>query len=128
MVEAPRFVPKEILETSLDWIVQQVCLGSQPIIICGVDQVSWKYVTQLREARIHLSPSTLSEGERFFMKSFLVRLDQQREARRKDGCLLWIVLEAFIGSECQIVHDKVYGFLAVSNDCASRGIPIDYSK
>jgi hypothetical protein len=110
------------------WIVQEICLGPHVTLICGADQIPWRYLSELRKARMHIWPQNLSQGERAFMKSLPARIDYQRHARQRSNCILWAVLETFMYSQCQDIHDKIYGFLGLSNDCGGRGLPISYSK
>lgn len=71
----------------------------------------------------------MSKGEQAFMRSLPARIDQQKGSRNNNrGCTLWALLEAFQSSQCKEIHDKVYGFMGLSTDCGSSGIPIDYSR
>lgn len=62
------------------------------------------------------------------MRSLPARLDQQKEARLRGGCVLWTLLESFQDSLCQEVHDKIDGFMGLSTDCGDQGLTIDYTK
>ncbi|KAK4102524.1 HET-domain-containing protein [Parathielavia hyrcaniae] len=111
------------------WIVQEICLAQRLTVKCGLAQIPWKYLSVLRVARKHIWPQYHSQGERVFMRSTPARIDYQRESRRKkDGCGLWALLEAFQDSMCREVHDRVYGFIGLSSDCDGQSIPADYSK
>lgn len=111
------------------WIVQEICLASRLILCCGTSQIPWVYLSELRQCRKNVWPRYMSKGEQAFMRSLPARIDQQKESRNKNrGCSLWALLEAFQSSKCKEVHDKVYGFLGLSTDCGSSGIPIDYSR
>lgn len=109
------------------WIVQEICLAQRLVVVCGASQIPWEYISGLRAARKHIWPQYLSKGEREFMRSLPARIDQQREAK-KGGCILWGLLENFQESECADYHDKVYGFLGLSDDCGRGGIRVDYSR
>ncbi|KAK3902135.1 heterokaryon incompatibility protein-domain-containing protein [Staphylotrichum tortipilum] len=110
------------------WIVQEICLAKRLVVVCGERMVPWKYISELRTARRHVWPQYLARGEREFLKSTPAAIDRQREAHRKGGCVLWVLLEAFQESLCREVHDRVYGFLGLSGDCGGRGIVVDYAK
>ncbi|RDW63742.1 hypothetical protein BP6252_11287 [Coleophoma cylindrospora] len=110
------------------WIVQEICLAPRVAILCGRQQIPWKYISELRNARKHIWPQYHSPGERGFLRSLPARIDQQKEARLKAGCVLWTLLENFKDSLCQEIHDKIYGFLGLSTDCGGQGLTVDYSK
>ncbi|KAK0610783.1 heterokaryon incompatibility protein-domain-containing protein [Immersiella caudata] len=110
------------------WIVQEICLATRVVIVCGDEQVPWPYLSDLRKARTHVWTKYLSDGERAFMRSYPARIDQQRTNRQKNGAVLWVLLENFQDSACKDFHDRVYGLLALSTDCGNRGIPVDYSS
>ncbi|KAK4112969.1 hypothetical protein N656DRAFT_636210 [Canariomyces notabilis] len=48
--------------------------------------------------------------------------------RKRNGCVLWRLLETFRDSLCKEIHDKVYGFLGLFSDCDAQRIPVDYPK
>lgn len=111
------------------WIVQEICLASRLILCCGTSQIPWVYLSELRRCRKNIWPRYMSRGEQAFMRSLPARIDQQKASRDKTGsCCLWALLEAFQASQCKEIHDKVYGFVGLSTDCGSTGIPIDYSR
>ncbi|KAK4032414.1 heterokaryon incompatibility protein-domain-containing protein [Parachaetomium inaequale] len=111
------------------WIVQEICLAQRLIVKCGEGQIPWKYISELRTSRKHIWPHYLSRGEAAFLESTPVRLDRQRRTHQEEGGHgLWLLLEAFQDSLCKEIHDKVYGFLGLANDCGERGFPVDYSK
>ncbi|KAK3385601.1 heterokaryon incompatibility protein-domain-containing protein [Podospora didyma] len=110
------------------WIVQEICLAQRLIVKCGESHIPWRYISELRTARKHIWPQYLSKDERTFIQSVPACIDQQRETRRREGCVLWTLLELFRKSHCKEVHDKVYGFIGMSNDCGAQGISVDYSK
>ncbi|KAI9154755.1 Ubiquitin carboxyl-terminal hydrolase [Paramyrothecium foliicola] len=112
------------------WIVQEICLGSRVLVMCGDDEIPWAHITELRVARKSIWPRHLSEGEQSFMRSFIARIDHQRELSRKGAdCRLWNLLESFKESDCQETHDKIYGFMGLCTDIGNEGgILIDYSK
>ncbi|RDW59191.1 hypothetical protein BP5796_12115 [Coleophoma crateriformis] len=110
------------------WIVQEICLAPRVAILCGRQQIPWKYISELRNARKHIWPQYHSPGERCFLRSLPARIDQQKDARLKAGCVLWTLLENFKDSLCQEIHDKIYGFLGLSTDCGGKGLTVDYSK
>ena len=110
------------------WIVQEICLAKRLVVVCGEMMVPWKYISELRTARRHVWPQYLARGEREFLRSTPAAIDRQREAHRKGGCVLWVLLEAFQESLCREVHDRVYGFIGLSSDCGGRGIVVDYGK
>lgn len=111
------------------WIVQEICLASRLVLCCGTSQIPWVYLSELRQCRKNVWPRYMSRGEQAFMRSLPARIDQQKASRDKNaGCSLWTLLEAFQASQCKEIHDKIYGFMGLSTDCGSTGIPIDYSK
>jgi hypothetical protein len=110
------------------WIVQEICMAAHITILCGRQQVPWQYISHLRTTRMHVWPEYQSLGERAFMRSLPARIDHQKEMKQKKGCILWTLLENFKHSNCQEVHDKVYGFLGLSTDCTGDGLEIDYTK
>lgn len=111
------------------WIVQEICLAREVIIVCGHTQIPWTYITALRNNRMHCWTQYLSKGERKFMRSLLARIDDAREThQRKRGCILWTLLESFEESECQEIHDRIYGFLGLASDYFNEGLPIDYTR
>lgn len=111
------------------WIVQEICLASRLLLCCGTSQIPWVYLSELRRCRKNVWPRYMSKGEQAFMRSLPARIDQQKASRQKNGsCTLWTLLEAFQASLCKEIHDKIYGFIGLSTDCGSTGIPIDYSK
>lgn len=111
------------------WIVQEICLASRLVLCCGTSQIPWVYLSELRRCRKNVWPRYMSKGEQAFMRSLPARIDQQKGSRNKNsGCSLWALLEAFQSSHCKEIHDKVYGFMGLSTDCGSSGIPIDYSR
>lgn len=62
------------------------------------------------------------------MKSLLARIDQHRNLRTSQESPLWSLMESFSNSQCQLIHDKVYGWLALASDCRNASFPVDYSK
>jgi hypothetical protein len=111
------------------WIVQEICLAREVIIVCGNTRVPWTYVTELRKSRMHCWTQYLSKGERGFMRSLLARIDHAREThQKKGGCILWTLLESFEESECQEIHDRIYGFLGLASDYYNEGLPVDYTR
>jgi hypothetical protein len=110
------------------WIVQEICLARQLVLVCGDTEISWKYLSELCKARLHCWPQYLSQGERDFMRSPLSRVTHAKETHHKNGCILWTLLETFAESDCQELHDKIYGFLGVASDCGNEDIPLDYSR
>lgn len=110
------------------WIVQEICLARQVVFVCGNTQIPWNYITELRKRRMHCWLQYLSQGERDFMRSLLSRIDHVRETHQKKGCRLWTLFESFKESQCQEIHDRVYGFLGLASDCGNEDIPIDYSR
>ncbi|KAK5689813.1 hypothetical protein LTR97_012572 [Elasticomyces elasticus] len=89
------------------WIVQEVTLAKQAVLVCGHTETPWQYISELRKARNHIWPQNLSSGERDFRQDTIARLDDVR---------------------CYEIHDKIYGFLGLANDNSSATIPVDYSK
>ena len=76
------------------WIVQEICLAQQVVIMCGNTQVPWNYISELRMIRKHCWLQYLCKGEREFMRSLLSRIDHVKETHQKKGCLLWTLLES----------------------------------
>ena len=110
------------------WIVQEIGLGKNVVVVCGDLRVPWQYITELRKVRKHVWPQYQSHGERTFMRSLPAKIDQQKELRATQGCVLWTLMESFRNSQCQDYHDKVYGFLGLSTDCDGDLIVVDYTK
>jgi hypothetical protein len=110
------------------WIVQEICLAKEALIICGRKSLSWRCITALREARKHIWTRYLSVGEHQFRQSLLARIDEHRNLKTPQDSRLWSLMESFSNSQCQLVHDKVYGFLALASDCRNASFPVDYSK
>lgn len=110
------------------WIVQEICVASRVLVVCGKYQIPWKYLSELRKSRQHVWTRYLSQGEHEFLRSLPSRIDQQREARRTNACSLWALLENFKDSLCQVDLDRVYGFLGLSTDCGCDALTVDYSK
>jgi hypothetical protein len=110
------------------WIVQEIGLASGVRIVCGEDQIPWQLISNLRRVRKSVWTKYLSDGEWAFMRSFPARIDQQREVRQRNDCVLWTLIESFRDSLCQDPLDRVYGFHGLSNDCGSSGLPINYLK
>lgn len=111
------------------WIVQEICLATRLILCCSTSQIPWAYLSEIRRSRKNVWPRYMSKGEQAFMRSLPARIDQQKGSRNNNmGCTLWALLEAFQSSQCKEIHDKVYGFIGLSTDCGSSGIPIDYSR
>jgi len=108
------------------WIIQEICLAKSVVVICGHDKIPWAHFASLRKARLHVWTKYLSEGERIFMQSYPARFDEQRSNRSREGAILWTLLETFRGSRCKVFNDRVYALLALSTDCGSSGIPVDY--
>jgi hypothetical protein len=110
------------------WIVQEICLAQRVVIMCGNTQIPWNYISEVRKTRKHCWQQYLSKGEREFMRSLLSRIDHAKETHQTKGCILWTLLESFEESQCQDIHDKIYGFVGLSSDCGNEDLRIDYSK
>lgn len=98
------------------------------VIVCGNTKIPRNYISELRNARKHCWMQYLSQGEQEFIRSPLSRIDHARDTHRKRGCILWTLLESFKESQCQRIHDKIYGLLSLSSDCGKENFPIDYSE
>lgn len=109
------------------WIIQEICLAATVTVMCGSDKIPWAYIAGVRKDRLHVWAKYLSADEREFMRSYPARIDEQRTNRQRKGAVLWTLLETFQDSKCKDFHDNVYGLLALSTDCGSNGIRIDYS-
>jgi hypothetical protein len=110
------------------WIVQEICLGSNIVVVCGKLRMPWQYITELRKVRKHVWPQYQSQEEREFMRSLPARIDHQKELHSSQSCVLWTLMETFQDSLCQEFHDKVYGFIGLSTDCGAGGLVVDYAK
>jgi hypothetical protein len=110
------------------WIVHEIYLGSQVVVISGHRRIPWQYLSELQKARKHIWPQYQSQGERDFLRSLPAKIDQQKDARAMDKCVLWTLMERFKDSLCQEVHDKVCGFMGLSTDSGSEGLIVDYTK
>ena len=110
------------------WIIQELCLAREAVVICGRTKIPWRYISSLREALNNVWTVNLSSGEFDFRLSPIAQLDDARAVCKTKGCSLWTLLEKFRDSQCHDVHDKIYGFLGLASDCNSNDMPIDYSK
>ncbi|KAK5729767.1 hypothetical protein LTR17_011633 [Elasticomyces elasticus] len=110
------------------WIVQEVALAKQAVLVCGHTELPWRCVSELRKARNHIWPQNLSSGESDFRRSTIARLDDVRVRSRKETLDMWSLLESFPDLQCYDIHDKIYGFLGLANDCSNAAIPVDYSN
>jgi hypothetical protein len=109
------------------WTVQEICLAREAIIVCGNSQIRWQCITELRKARQQVWTPYLSLGEYDFRRSPLALVDEIRAKSLKGGCSLWTSLECFRESQCQELHDKIYGFLGLCNDCGTSDVRVDYA-
>jgi hypothetical protein len=74
------------------WIVQEVCLAREAIVLCGKTQIPWSYISQVRKTRNHIWTTYLSCGELDFRRSLTAQLDDARVTSRTKGCSLWTLL------------------------------------
>jgi len=109
------------------WTVQEICLAREAIIVCGDSQIEWQCISELRKARQNIWTPYLSLGEYDFRRSPLALVDEIRAKTLKGGCTLWTLLECFRESQCQELHDKIYGFLGLCNDCGTSNVSVDYA-
>lgn len=100
------------------WIVQEVCMAREAVQVCGRMQIPWGYLSAMRKDGSH---------KLGFVISLMARLDGVRDMCRTKGCKLWTLLEDFQRSRCDIIHDKIYGFLGLCCDFQSHELPVDYS-
>ena len=111
------------------WIVQEVCLAREAVIICGQSQIPWIYLSELRKTRTHIRTQSLSDGEARFRRSLMAQLDEVRSVSQAKGCTLWTLLESFQNLNCYAIHDKIYGFMGLTGTFHhDHELPIDYSK
>jgi hypothetical protein len=87
----------------------------------------WQCISELRKARQQVWTPYLSLGEYDFRRSPMALVDEIRAKSQKGGCTLWTLLECFRESQCQELHDKIYGFLGLCNDCGTSDVRVDYA-
>lgn len=110
------------------WIVQEVCLAREVVIVCGRTQAPWAHVSELHRARKHIWTGYLSIEELDFRRSRLAHITNVQINSQTKGCSLWTLLESFRELQCHQIHDKIYGFLGLANDNSNNKMQIDYSK
>jgi Heterokaryon incompatibility protein (HET) len=115
------------------WIIQEVMLAHQILVICGSKKIQWEklhnFYIECKESSKDYTSNFYSPGE-LISASFRTILttkqqwgfgDQWKAPKQS----LSQVLSTFTRAECQDFHDKIYGLLALVTD--EYSFSVDYA-
>lgn len=116
------------------WVVQEVALSKNIIVLCGKHSVEWDKILTMWEFAIdnYLHISHKNPGERY--NKGLYNLPVHMEKARKEMAeesphipLMWLI-HSF--NECLATdpRDMVYGLLGLATDDTGKAIEVDYRK
>jgi hypothetical protein len=105
------------------WILQEVLMGQNILVLCGNQSFTWKrlealFVPQGIEDRLWTYPVHIYK--------VALSLIEEKASFKGANRRLSYMLESFAGLQCEDTRDKVYGLLSLVR--ISGVIPVDYSK
>ncbi|KAL2071907.1 hypothetical protein VTL71DRAFT_13142 [Oculimacula yallundae] len=107
------------------WILQEVLMGHNILVLCGSQICNWKALEYLflpTESDGEDYPAAIIEISTFASSLIEEKASFQGGAERR----LSYMLETFAQLHCEDVRDRVYGLLSLVRQ--SGTIPVDYSK
>jgi hypothetical protein len=111
------------------WIVQEIGLARSLSVTWthgeSVNSYSWHWFAHSLQAEKPGGQLTW-EAEKALQRP--QKLFKLREGRHGDTNRLEQLIEDFADSQCSELHDKIYGFLGLANDCQGGSLKVDYSK
>ena len=105
------------------WILQEVLMGQNVLVLCGNQSFTWKrlealFVPQGIGDRLWTYPVQIYD--------VALSLIEEKAFFKGANRRLSYMLESFAGLQCEDTRDKVYGLLSLVRN--SGAIPVDYSK
>lgn len=120
------------------WIIQEVVLAPQIVLLCGKDMLFWdEFMKILYELSLGFAESSFTNrGGLPVMDSFEETIPSQLERRRKveklqAGTIASPLLENFFtfkDAACKDSRDKLFGLYSLSMECCREHTPVDYFK
>lgn len=119
------------------WIIQEVLLSSERMILCGSHELSWRQFCDIMELflpRIVIDqigetrPDCRNQCYNYLYepRDFIFIGDHLRPARGVDQFNVTAILHRFDQTQCSLAHDHVYGVLALSENI--QDFPVDYDS
>ncbi|KAG4025422.1 hypothetical protein MFRU_058g00070 [Monilinia fructicola] len=107
------------------WILQEILIGKNILVLCGNKSISWRGLVTL------FLPPRYENGDRPWkppvsIDSLALSLILEKTSPSNGDQRLSYMLDTFAGLQCEDSRDKVYGLLSLVR--SSGTIPVDYSK
>ncbi|KAB8298038.1 hypothetical protein EYC80_001810 [Monilinia laxa] len=107
------------------WILQEILIGKNILVLCGSKSVSWRGLVTL------FLPPRYESGDKpwkpsISIDSVALSLILEKTSPSNGNQRLSYMLDTFAGLQCEDSRDKVYGLLSLVR--SSGTIPVDYSK
>jgi ankyrin repeat protein len=105
------------------WILQEVLMGQNVLVLCGNQSFTWKGLEAL------FVPQGIEDGLWTYpvhIYNVALSLIKEKASFKGANRRLSYMLESFAGLQCEDTRDKVYGLLSLVR--SSGAIPVDYSK
>jgi len=111
------------------WIVQEIGLGRNIKIYCGLQRVDWRGLNYLHRHLDSFAEWGLTFSQALQLRmSLALRIDRHKMDREKNGTKLHQLLETCQDCQCSNPRDKIYALLGFADDCNADNIVVDYSK
>jgi hypothetical protein len=120
------------------WILQEMVLGFEIVIQCGIHEISWERLSLLLTA-IYVNWETLfGPNKRWYeihpllkelstQGPYLINIFQQKFNQNRDGYnTIGNLTTKFRESACQDSRDKIFGILSLSYNCCRQAVCVDY--
>ena len=116
------------------WIIQEVVLAKNILIVCGgrplsVWRLGWSQFSQALHS-LDLLQSRQIEAVPWICTSLAARLERQRRAPLGTVLSSDLLYDLFIvhkDAGCTDIRDKVFGLHSLTKTCCKTGTPVDYS-
>jgi hypothetical protein len=114
------------------WIIQEVLLARDVIVMCGKEEIWWEYVVYLIQLLDFPKLADIFDGIRKMTETVPFTIGRHRNAigassTRKAGfSSLQDLILAYRSTQCEVSHDMIFSLLSLA--CDGGTITVDYSK